>query len=627
MPSALAAGDLVSPIPTLRDLALLVVMFYASAVLLEYVVTAIRRAIRGLEVGFPYLWMMPITEAALFAVIAIGLLIIAPVWLRRRWSLAFLVFVLAGAMALAAVIVLNKLTWWANVLVAVGVATRLAQTAYSAPGSFLRRARRVAITASSLVAVIALGSVVGRAALERFRLAMLPPAPDGSPNVLLLVLDTARPASMGLYSDIYGVAPKLPTTPSLERFAQRGVIFDRALATSSWTHPSHAGMFTGKYLSELRVGWRAPLTSDELTLAEVLRDHGYATGAFVANMVHTISSRGFAQGFIRYEDFVPSLGEFVLTSSVGSYMEPRIRRRYKYVEHLNRKHAEDINTHLLDWLDGRNPKKPFFAFLNFYDAHTPYLPPSPYKERFVRGPRWPFYEFGRNLIRWVNADSMPMPTVQAEQSAYEGAIAYTDAQLGKLFSELERRGELRNTIVIVTADHGEEFREHGLLTHGYDLYYPLVNVPFVMVGPGVPAGIRVPKPVTMRDLPSTILDLVGIKSPLPGRSLAHFWRAADTTSATWGFVPPSPVLIELRKGRGMPPHAPSFKGHMQSLVVDDRYQFIRNGDGVAEVYDIVVDPWEKMNLANTPIGQAIIARYSNTLPDLRRLDPGARDTL
>lgn len=181
--------------------------------------------------------------------------------------------------------------------------------------------------------------------------------------------------------------------------------------------------------------------------------------------------------------------------------------------------------------------------------------------------------------------------IDSERAAYDGSIAWLDSELGKLFEALGARGRLDNTIVVVTSDHGEQFGEHGLMDHGNSLYRPLLEVPLVIVWPGrVPAGVRVDTPVSLRDLPATITDLVFGQPTLPGRSLAGLW---DDSSMI-----PSPLLSELQEGIRSPEWLPVARGDLESLVVDDHH-YIRNGDGREELYDLSADPEERRDLVGS----------------------------
>jgi arylsulfatase A-like enzyme len=176
--------------------------------------------------------------------------------------------------------------------------------------------------------------------------------------------------------------------------------------------------------------------------------------------------------------------------------------------------------------------------------------------------------------------------VQAEQDAYDRTIAFMDQQIGLLLDELQRRGILDNTLVIVTSDHGEEFLEHGVMTHGNSLYSPSLHVPLLLRLPGrVPAGVRVPQAVSVRDLPATVCAMLGVNATFPGATLARYWQEGEE-------APAQPLFADVSGRTFRPASYPVSKGDMQSVIVD-RWHYIRRGDGHAELYDLVGDPWER----------------------------------
>jgi arylsulfatase A-like enzyme len=301
----------------------------------------------------------------------------------------------------------------------------------------------------------------------------------------------------------------------------------------------------------------------------------------------------------------------------------RLRGPLGWYELIGRKPADQVRQRFLHWLDDVEEGRPFFAFLNLFDAHAPYLPPTPFDTAFARPlPRENPMHFDREGWEWTPA------RVQAEQNAYDGAIAYIDQQLGLLFDELSERGRLANTLVIVTSDHGEEFMEHGVMTHGNSLYAPALHVPLLLALPGrVPEGRRFDAPVSIRDLPATVCDLVGVRADFPGESLARFWtdgtaatdsarvaagngrvggrvapdRAGPPTAASGASdvpmsdvagLPQSPIHADVSGRTFRPSHYPVSRGDMQS-VIDGRWHYIRRGDGHEELYDMAGDPWER----------------------------------
>jgi len=205
---------------------------------------------------------------------------------------------------------------------------------------------------------------------------------------------------------------------------------------------------------------------------------------------------------------------------------------------------------------------------------------------------------------------LPRQFLEETQNAYDGGIAYLDHQIDSLLTQLESRGLLRNTIVVITSDHGEHFGEHGLIQHGNSLFLPLLHVPLAIHAPGrTPAGMRVPIPASLRDLAATILDLAGAPNPgLPGRSLMAYVQPPfdpgrrDTLFAAVDYHrllpkwPPSPVL----------------KGDMRSVVLDSLH-YIRNGDGTEELYHLGQDSRETRNLAGAVEYRAELERHRGAL--------------
>jgi arylsulfatase A-like enzyme len=427
-------------------------------------------------------------------------------------------------------------------------------------------------------------------------------APTDAPNVLLVVLDTVRATSLSLYGY------ERRTSPALERFAARGTTFLRAYSTTSWTLPSHATLFTGRYPYELTANWTTPLDGAAPTLAAAFAERGYATGGFVANLAYTSRETGLHRGFDRYEDRTVGFTDFVIGSSLGRFVanNPRFRAMIGHYDILGRKPAREVGGALVRWVDGLGGR-PYFAFLNVYDAHEPYLPPAPFDAAF--GPAGL-----RNLheIRQLNPHTserghrrpITVSQLQAEQRAYDQAIAWLDDQLGELFATLEDRGDLRNTIVVVTADHGEHFGEHGQSGHGTALYLPTLHVPLVIVSPGrVPAGARQEASVTLRDVPATISALALAEPSLfPGHSL--FAPAGGEVSPILASIEPVPGKSDGR--------TPLARGPMRSAIVAGHH-YILSGDGREELYDLRADPNEMTDLSTRSSARTILEQSRATL--------------
>jgi arylsulfatase A-like enzyme len=575
--------------------------------------------------GFP--WIIPAGVTALVVVPGVVLALVAR--LRRGGvplGIAFGIPAFVGFLDLSAKL---PLEFWSSLLLSAGLAVQSVRLAGRRRRGFLHRVRLTTPWLAGAVLVLALATSGARIWSEQRAVAALPPPPPAARNVLLIVWDTVRAQNLSLYG--YG----RPTTPNLERLAARGVQFRHAFATSSWTLPSHASLFTGRWPHELSAGWKTPLDDTHATLAGRLDSLGYDTAGFVANLDYCSRETGLARGFAHYEDY-PMNGWEVFSRYVGlgRRVDPFSiaivlgtlaggrgggARPLIPISKEHAKGAADIDRGFLDWLSWqRTRNRPFFAFLNYNDAHTPYeapddsapgfgLRPSSWHERLV-------------LQQWNSLDKMKVAyhVVQMANDLYDDSIADLDRRLGVLLEELERRGVLDETVVVVTSDHGEHLGDHLLFFHGCSLYRQLVEVPLVIVDPKrIPAGRAVAEPVSLRDLPATVLDLLGLErdSPFPGRSLGRFWDRRD------GDAPPAmePLLMETDKptlltNQGREPAA---KGPMKGLVAGGMH-YIRSGDGREELYALEHDPEERTNAAGRPDAQEVLQGFRDYLRSILR---------
>gem|GEM_PF-193956 len=406
-----------------------------------------------------------------------------------------------------------------------------------------------------------------------------------TPNVLLLILDTVRAADLG----IYGYARA--TTPALERWFADGMVFDRAFAPAPWTLPSHAAMFTGRWPDETSTDFDRRLDDTFPTVAEGMRAHGYATGGFVGNLLYTAGRwSGLGRGFGTYRDHPVSWNAALESLSLPRRLALAIRDRLGRHGRLVRQTAEEVNREFLDWLPER-PGRPFFAFLNYFDAHHQYETHPPFDTLFGAPPRYWIMQWGKRYTP---------DELEELRRAYDSAIAYLDHQIGLLLEELDRRGVLRNTIVILASDHGEQFGEHGVSIHANSLYAPVLHVPLMIRGPGVPGG-RVATPVSIRDIARTVFDLAGQSAgAIGGESLARYW-----TPGSAGAPVPTWLPTSLQFNRFSAPTDPIRKGPMTGGFAWP-YHYIRNGNGREELYDLSADPDELHNLAADPNHAALL---------------------
>jgi arylsulfatase A-like enzyme len=283
--------------------------------------------------------------------------------------------------------------------------------------------------------------------------------------------------------------------------------------------------------------------------------------------------------------------------------------------------AQAINRKFVDWLARRRqPERPFFVFLNYIDVHTPYLPPTIAGHRFGPGPQ--SVADLKILGDWRDLNKLELPPYfqTLASDAYDNCLAYLDGQLGKLFLELQRRGEFDRTWVIVTSDHGEGLGEHDLYFHGESLYRTEVGVPLLIVAPeSRRSQVVVSETVSLRSLPATIVELVGLaaNSPFPGPSLADVWRRSlpDRGSTTI-----DNVISELTGPNPSDPNqgrSPAKRGPLVSLAEGD-FVYIRNeGDGAEELFNERDDPGELRNQAGIEALQPVLKRFRERVHQLR----------
>jgi arylsulfatase A-like enzyme len=625
------------------------------------VVAKIAPGQRAYAMSRHFLWMAPLSNLLFLAGLGLVLALATRFWPRRGgWLAARLVCFLAVLPALISIS--PRIYPWAWAILACGLASRLAPLLEHRPAEarrWLMRSFPVLVAAELILA----GCVLGWDWLKERREVSRPLPSGAAPNVLLIVLDTVRADHLSLYG--YG----RPTTPELERLATRGIHFEHARATAPWTLPSHASMFTGRWPHELDVDWLTPLGTRFPTLAEYFSTRGYASAGFVANVFSCSYEFGLDRGFCRYEDYilepmtplrmcylgsltlkaVAELGR-TLSATLGSppFLPEEHSAVWRPFTADPKKYAGSINRSFLDWLSARRePARPFFAFLNYVDAHTRYILPRGATYRFGMQPKTEA-DF-QVLIDWGSLDKLKLAPEHRTlaRDCYDSCIGYLDEHLGELFGELERRGILERTLLIVTSDHGEGFGEHNLFFHGESLYSTEIRVPLMIVPPGGNSSVKVSETISLRDLPATIVDLAGrgIGAPFPGRSLARLWRAKRGTgpfcaqhpsggSRKTDLSPFSPsgaaadeegVISELATPNPYNPNqgrSPARRGALVSLAEGD-YVYIRNeGDGTEELFNERADPNEFDNRAHHQAAQAVKERLRMHLNRLRARRPG-----
>jgi arylsulfatase A-like enzyme len=433
-------------------------------------------------------------------------------------------------------------------------------------------------------ALAGLAAWLGGPVFERVQASRLP-SYTGAPSVLLIVLDTLRPDHLS------GYGYDRPTSPNLDALAAQGIRFEHAYASSSWTLPTHATLMTGLLPSEHGATVRrnrSPLRTELPVLSEAMAARGYLTAGFVANDTWLTPWMGLHRGFLHYESYYYSLLDAVRRSYYGRQMSRRLFARLG-IPNETRLSALQINTALLQWID-HNPGRPFFAFLNYMEAHAPNPVPASFGGRFHGASAW---SKARLRAKTLTAEEI----TQREEwiGRYDTAVSYLDAQLEELFAELRRRGLLESMVIIVTSDHGEMFGRHHLFDHGNSLYEEVIHVPLIFRIPGgAYAGRQVAQRVSLRDVPATVLSLAGATGhSLGGQSLAEFWESSAP--------PPRPVIAEVDGAPfpGVPEDWPVRNGWLKSITLE-QWKLIVHEQGSAELFDLEADPLERNNLARQP---------------------------
>ena len=547
-------------------------------------------------------WTLPLTTVSTFACIGLTFALASRITRLDFWSKPMLfTCVLLGASSI--LLNFNSLHSWAILALAAGIAVQATRLTLIHQILFSFGTRRA--VAWALVLAMSVGAAVraDRWWDERQALTSLPPAPTGVPNVLLIVLDTVRAANLSLYGY------SRPTTPHLTQWAARGAVFSNAFSTAPWTLPSHASILTGRLESELSADWMRPLDSRFPTLPESLSSLGYSTAAFIGNTVYVNSEVGLARGFAYFDSSNLGVGQLLNNDPLGQLLLHQ--RKLDRILGLGTvpfcKKAPDVTGPFLRWSGSRNG--PWFALLNYFDAHEPYESPEPFFNRFATSAIRPAIKPPEEDPAWTPRDA------EQFKAAYDGGIAYLDAELAGLFAELDRRGQLASTVVIVTSDHGEEFGEHHRFGHGESLYQTALHVPLIVFGPErVPSGVVVARPVSLRDIPATVLNLVGAPAAgFPGESLSRFWRqSAD--------VPDEIVISGVRRTIGQPESHPLSKGDAASLI-DDQYHYIYYfGTGAEVLFDLRSDPWELSDLSGNPRVEERLKRFRIALGRIPGMD-------
>ena len=365
------------------------------------------------------------------------------------------------------------------------------------------------------------------------------------PNVVLISIDTLRADALHCYGNA------LPTSPNMDKLAQSGVLFEDPTAPTSWTLPSHLSMLTGLSISahgvcDDRVFQGAKAEHFELPmrgtfLPEVLQQRGYETAGFYS-WKYLEPEYGFGAGFDRYE----RVGRTVWSNPEKRAIYEAMRAEGRndelkawfaaepsaFDDHAPTSHLVVDET--IKWLEERNAD-PFFLFVHLFDAHNDYLPPKGF-DQFDTDYQGPIDGSGVTARDSQVLPGMDPRDLEHLRALYLGEVSWVDHQVGRLTEQLRAQGLADNTLIVLTADHGEEFFEHGHKVHRTHLYRETVQVPLIMSWPGrLPAGKRVAEPVGLVDITPTVAEITntGLPAAVSGRSLVPAMQGQSTPDVTY----------------------------------------------------------------------------------------------
>lgn len=440
------------------------------------------------------------------------------------------------------------------------------------------------------------------------------------PNIICIVMDTARASSV-LPSENPGVMS------NLEEIATKGITFRNAISTAPWTLPSHASLFTGQYTSDHQThAGSKDFSPTEPPLAEQLHRSGYQT-VCISNNVWVSPNFGFDRGF---EDFYTGiepisggakLGDIAKSNSIRTQTKKLVDRlsvsnaiptllNTFYAQHIHKKYdygALVTNWRIKRWLDrSRDDSRPFFMFVNYLEPHLDYNPPKKFMYEYlpdnlsksdldgVNQDAWKFVGDGINM---TNKD------FDALEALYNAELSYLDYRLGNLFESLKESIDLDNTLLIITADHGENIGEHGLMDHQYSLYDTVTRVPlFIRYPQKVVESKCNSNVVELRQIYPTILsfaDIDGYEDPSnPVLPIHQGTSESSREYAMSEYVVPQPSITDLAEAADV--SLSGLKKYDRGIrsIRTSSWKFIEGTDETEELYHIESDPSEEENLIN-----------------------------
>lgn len=321
-------------------------------------------------------------------------------------------------------------------------------------------------------------------------------------NIIIISIDTLRADHLGTYGY------KKDTSPNIDALAKKSIVFENAFSPAPWTIPSYASLFTGVYPLKHRV-FTKELNEKFPTMAEVLKENGYKTAAFISSQMLSQRSNEIGRGFDLYDEVDEK--DFEESLSDDAYKADRVEwwESSKY----NAQRARRVTNKASEWLR-RNKDKKFFLFLHYFDPHPLYEAPEPFKNKFSSQFPDDIKQGLENAMAQKRALSYSYLNLTDEdieylKARYDEEIAYTDYYIGELFKKIDSLKIDKNTIIVITADHGEGF-DHDYFNHGYRLYDSAVKIPLIIYDPLKKERAIIKEPVSLIDILPTLMSRLGI---------------------------------------------------------------------------------------------------------------------
>lgn len=458
------------------------------------------------------------------------------------------------------------------------------------------------------------------------------------PDILFLVLDTQRADRLSCYGY------DQPTSPQLDALAAEATVFNNAIAAAQWTVPSHASMFTGLYPSEHQMFQSYSVMSEQVeTLAERLQRGGYYTAGFCNNPLVGVINNGLRRGFYSFLNYSGLLTSRPNQAGKSPGLVGRYRQFFKGVlaKFLNRvqdafarsdtllalsftplmvplwqtalsfkgntaKSLEDTASLLIE-RQGIQPQQPIFAFVNLMGTHMPYHPPRAYIEQFAphvlqdRDARNFLQRFNSDVYGWLAPLTGALDQQQKKtlDGMYDAEVAHQDMQLGHFFEQLRQSGRLDQTLVIICADHGEHLGEKQLMGHSLSIYNELVQVPLIIRDPDnqLSQGTQVKQVVSTRRLFHTALAAAGLATDQEA-ALSLTRSSGPTAEHVFSEAVPPQNVVNLMQKRQPDLVRDRACDQPRRAVWLGRHKLIKTGCDRVELYDVVEDPGEDLNLSD-----------------------------